>query len=80
MISGFDFEKDLLRGANARVLPVCTRMYAYVVGMLLVCTCIYPYVTCMYSHVLAWCFSHDRNNTFLVTGHSLPLNLAGGRV
>ena len=39
----------MLSGANARVLldvVVCTRM---LFGMLLVCTRIYPYVTCMYS-------------------------------
>ena len=52
--------------ANARVLPVCTRMYPCVTGMLLVCTrmllvctCMYLYVTRMYSYVLVWCFTHD---------------------
>ena len=39
-----NFEKDVLSGPNARVLPVCTRMYPYVTGMFLVCTRIYPYV------------------------------------
>ena len=39
------------------MLLVCTRMYWYVTGMLiLVC---YSYVLVCYSYVLVWCFSHD---------------------